>query len=80
MDETIRISSINEELWNSVLQGFQKENIQQVLEVVNANGRVIGTICESSSGQCYINGYPDIDYISLQAAATALLRGEAGKE
>ncbi|MEC4895456.1 MAG: hypothetical protein SAL07_19520 [Oscillatoria sp. PMC 1051.18] len=77
MEETIRIRAINRQDWDRVLKGFEAQNMQQVLEVVRSDGQQAGTICESQDGKCYVNGHPETDYASLQAAATALMKGEA---
>ena len=79
MDETIRISTIDKALWNSILQGFEPDKIEQVLEVMSADGIILGTICQIQDGRCYINGQPDIDYLSLQAAAAALMKNRVQK-
>lgn len=79
MDETIKVKAIEKQQWDTILQGFQPETIQQVLEVMYPNGETIGVICESLTGQCYINGNPENEFASLQAAATALMRGEEKK-
>lgn len=76
MDETIRVRAVNKSEWSSVLQGFEPETIQQVLEVYNSAGHKAGTLCESLDGKSYINGQPRVAYASLQAAAAALLKGE----
>lgn len=76
MDETIRIRAVSKSDWISVLQGFEPEKIQQVLEVYNPDGQKAGTLCESIDGQSYINGQPKVAYASLQAAAAALIKGE----
>lgn len=75
MDETIRIRPIDRNGWDAVLQGFSPETLQDVLEVVTADGQQIGILCESLDGKAYINGQPDTGYLSLQAAATALIKG-----
>jgi hypothetical protein len=77
MDETIQIRSIKKSDWNSTLQGFESDNIEQLLAVYGNNGEVIGTICESIDHKYYINGKPEVDYASLQAAAGALIKGES---
>jgi hypothetical protein len=79
MDETIRISTIDKKLWHSILQGFESDQIEQVLEVMGADGIILGTICQVEDGRCYINGEPDIDYLSLQAAAAALMKYRGAK-
>lgn len=80
MDETIRIRSVDQSNWDKVLQGFQPEQIQQLLTVYGANGSVTGNICESKDGKYYINGQPEVEYPSLQAAAGKLLRAKDSKQ
>jgi hypothetical protein len=77
MEETIRIRSVDKNEWSKTLQGFQPDNIQQVLEVYGVDGAVMGRICESVEGRYYINGQPEMDYASLQAAAGALIKSES---
>lgn len=74
MDETIQIRSISKSDWEATLQGFQSDNIEQLLAVYGNNGEVIGTICESVDRKYYINGQPEVNYASLQAAAAELLK------
>lgn len=74
MDETIRIRAVDKDEWNETLKGFQPDSIEQLLAVYSATGEVVGTICASVDGKYYINGQPEVDYTSLQAAAGALLR------
>ncbi len=76
MEETIRIRSVDKSDWNQTLNGFQPDQINQLLAVYGADGKVVGSICESLEGQYYINGQPDFTYASLQAAAGALIKGE----
>lgn len=76
MEETIRIRSVDKNDWNQTLQGFQPDRIQQLLAVYGADGQIVGNICESTESKYYINGKPEFAYISLQAAAGALLKGE----
>lgn len=76
MEETIRIRSVDKSDWSQALQGFQPDQINQMLAVYGADGQVVGTICESAEGKYYINGKPELSYASLQAAAGALLKGE----
>ncbi|MBD1907694.1 hypothetical protein NDI37_15620 [Funiculus sociatus GB2-A5] len=76
MEETIRIRAVDKSDWSSVVEGFDIETIQDVLEVVGADGQKIGLLCETEDGNSYINGQPETAYISLQAAATALLKGK----
>jgi hypothetical protein len=76
MDETIRIRSVEKSDWSTTLQGFQPDRIEQLLEVYGADGVVVGTICESVDGKYYINGKPEFNYASLQAAAGALIQGK----
>jgi hypothetical protein len=76
MEETIRIRPVDQSHWAQTLQGFQPEQIQQILAVYGADGLVVGNICESVEGKYYINGQPELTYGSLQAAAGALLKGE----
>ncbi len=76
MEETIKISSVEKNDWGATLQGFPPEQIQQVLAVYGNDGLVVGTICESVDGKYYINGQPEVDYASLQAAAGALIQGD----
>ena len=75
MEETIRILPIHQNDWSAILQGFLPETIQQLLQVYGADGEKVGTICEAVDGKAYINGQPEIAYASLQAAATALIKG-----
>jgi hypothetical protein len=75
-DETIKIRSVDKSAWSATLQGFQPDKIEQLLEVYGADGLVIGSICESVEGKYYINGQPEVDYASLQAAAGSLINGE----
>lgn len=74
MEETIRIRSIEPTNWDTTLNGFQPDKIDQVLEVYGAEGQVVGTICASVEGKYYINGQPEVEYASLQAAAGALIQ------
>jgi hypothetical protein len=74
MEETIRIGAIDKSDWTTTLQGFQPDAIAQLLAVYGADGVVVGTICESVEGRYYINGQPEVDYASLQAAAGALVK------
>lgn len=74
MEETIKIRSIDKSEWSAMLQGFQPDRIQQVLAVYKSDGLVVGSLCESVDGKYYINGKPDVDYASLQAAAGALIQ------
>ncbi len=76
MEETIRIRPVDKSEWNQTLQGFQSDQIQQMLAVQGADGLIVGNICESVDGKYYINGQPELTYGSLQAAAGALLKGE----
>lgn len=80
MDETIRIRSVDRSDWSSVLQGFQPETIEQLLDVYGSEGQKIGTICEGVDGKSYINGQPETNYANLQAAAAALMRSEIASE
>jgi hypothetical protein len=77
MDETIKIRSVEQSEWSTLLQGFQPDNIQQLLAVYGPDGLVIGSICESVEGKYYINGQPNVNYASLQAAAGALIKGDS---
>lgn len=74
MEETIRIRTIEQIDWEKTLQGFQPDKIDQVLEVYGAEGQIVGTLCASTDGKYYINGKPEVDYASLQAAAGALIQ------
>lgn len=74
MEETIRIRTIDQIEWEKNLKGFQPDTIDQVLEVCGAEGQIVGTICASLDGKYYINGKPEVDYASLQAAAGALIQ------
>lgn len=74
MDETIRIRSVERSGWSSTVKGFDIDKLQQVLEVYGADGEKIGILCESLDGESYINGDPETTYLSLQAAATALMK------
>jgi hypothetical protein len=76
VEETIKIRSVEKSDWSATLQGFQPDEIAQMLAIYGIDGLVIGTICESVEGKYYINGQPDVDYASLQAAAGALIQGE----
>lgn len=76
MEETIKIRSVDKKDWSTTLQGFQPNEVEQVLQVYGADGVVVGTLCESVKGRYYINGQPEVDYASLQAAAGALIKGE----
>lgn len=76
MEETIRIRAIDQEDWSATLQGFQPEAIAQLLAIYGPDGAIVGTICESVEGKYYINGQPETDYASLQAAAGALIKRE----
>lgn len=76
MEETIKIRSVAQKDWSTTLQGFQPDEVEQVLQVHGADGVVVGTLCESVEGKYYINGKPEVDYASLQAAAGALIKGE----
>jgi hypothetical protein len=77
MEETIRIRPVDESDWDATLQGFQPDHIEQLLAVYGSDGGVVGTICASVEGKFYINGKPEVDYASLQAAAGALIQGES---
>ncbi|MBE9125639.1 MULTISPECIES: hypothetical protein [unclassified Coleofasciculus] len=77
MDETIRINFVSRNKWHKIIQGFQSEQIEQILEVRYPNGTVAGIICESQEGLFYLNGKPDVNYRSLQAAAEALIKCKA---
>lgn len=74
MDETIRIRAVDREDWSDTLKGFQPDSIEQLLAVYSATGEIVGTICASVDGKYYINGQPEVDFTSLQAAAGALLK------
>jgi hypothetical protein len=74
VEETIRIRTIDQTNWDTAIQGFQLDKIDQVLEVFGAEGQVVGTICASVDGKYYINGQPEVEYASLQAAAGALIQ------
>jgi hypothetical protein len=74
MDETIRIRLVDKGEWSETLQGFQPNKIRQVFEIYGADGQAIGYICESLESKYYINGKPEVDYASLQAAAGALVK------
>lgn len=74
MDETIRIRSIESRDWGKILQGFELEKIEQLLELFGADGCVVGTICETVDGKYYINSQAEVEYTSLQGAAAALLK------
>jgi len=74
MDETIRIRSIEPRDWPTILQGFELDKIEQLLELFGSDGVVIGTICESVDGKYYINSQPDFNYNSLQVAVAALIK------
>jgi hypothetical protein len=76
MEETIKIRSVDKSEWSETLQGFQIDELEQVLKVYGVDGVVVGTICESVEGKYYINGQPEVGYASLQAAAGALIKGE----
>jgi len=39
MEETIRIRAVDKSDWSSVVEGFDIETIQDVLEVVGADGQ-----------------------------------------
>jgi hypothetical protein len=75
MEETIRILPIPKNDWSPILQGFLPETIQQLLQVYGADGEKVGIVCETVDGKAYINGQPEMAYASLQAAATALIKG-----
>ncbi len=77
MDETIQIRAVKKSDWDSILQGFESDNIEQLLAVYGNNGEVVGNICESVDHKYYINGQPEDNYPSLQAAAAALIKGES---
>lgn len=74
MDETIRIGSVDKSDWNTTLQGFQPDEVKQLFKVFSVNGQVAGVICETVGGKYFINGQPQIDYSSLQAAAGAIVK------
>ncbi|HBB33792.1 MAG TPA: hypothetical protein DDZ80_01110 [Cyanobacteria bacterium UBA8803] len=76
MEETIKIRSLEQSEWSTTLQGFQPSEIEQVLAVYNADGSLVGTICEAVGSKYYINGQPELDYPSLQAAAGALINSK----
>jgi hypothetical protein len=76
MEETIRIRQVDKSDWSATLQGFQPDHIAQMLAVYGADGQAVGTICESVEGKYYINGQPEVDYASLQAAAGALIQSD----
>lgn len=77
MDETIKIRSVDQSEWSNLLQGFQPDNVKQLLAVYGPDGLVIGSICESVDEKYFINGQPNVNYASLQAAAGALIKGES---
>jgi|GEM_PF-3529167 len=77
MDETIQIRSIEKTDWDSTLQGFQSDSIEQLLAVYGNNGELMGTICKSVDNKYYINGQPEDNYATLQAAAAELLKHES---
>lgn len=74
MEETIRIRSVDKNRWSETLQGFQPDEVKQLLEVYGVDGLVVGIICESVEGKYYINNQPEVGYTSLQAAAGALIK------
>lgn len=76
MDETIRIRPVEKSDWSATLQGFQPDTVEQLLAIYGADGLVVGSICESVDGKYYINGQPEVGYISLQAAAGALIKSQ----
>jgi hypothetical protein len=76
MEETIRIRPVDKTDWSHTLDGFQPDRIQQLLAVCSTGGMVVGNICESVEGKYYLNGQPEVEYLSLQAAAEALIRGK----
>ncbi|HEY9673966.1 MAG TPA: hypothetical protein V6D11_21170 [Waterburya sp.] len=80
MEETIRIRSVDKSEWSQTLKGFQLDQVQQVLAIYGVDGQVVDTICELVDGKFYINGQPDVDYPSLQAAAGAVIKGERGAQ
>jgi hypothetical protein len=77
MDETIRIRVVDKNDWSETLQGFQLDKVEQVLAVYGADGQVVGVICESVDGKYFINGQPEVDYSTLQAAAGALIKSNS---
>jgi hypothetical protein len=74
MEETIRIRPVDKSQWSQTLQGFQLDQIRQLLAVQCTGGEVAGTICETVDGKYYINGQPTVEYGNLQAAAGALFK------
>lgn len=77
VEETIRINFVSRNKWNEIIQGFQSDQIEQLLEIRYPNGTVAGIICESQEGLFYINGKPQVNYRSLQAAAEAVIKCKA---
>lgn len=76
MEETIRIRPVDKSAWSQRLNGFQPEQIKQLLEICSTGGLVVGSICESVEGKFYINGQPDVAYSSMDAVTKAILRGK----
>ncbi|MBW4651054.1 MAG: hypothetical protein KME06_20550 [Kastovskya adunca ATA6-11-RM4] len=77
MEETIKIRAVDRNDWSTTLQGFGPEEIQQLLAVYSSE-QVVGTICESVDGKFYVNGLPEMEYFSLQAAAASLFKDKEG--
>jgi hypothetical protein len=80
VEETIKIRSVDKSDWSATLQGFQADQIVQLMAIYGGEGLVVGSICESVDGRYYINGQPEVDYASLQAAAGALIQGKRQAE
>jgi hypothetical protein len=76
MDETIRIRAIAPQDWPAIIQGFELDKIEQVLELLRSDGSVTGTICEAVDGKYYINGQPNINYASIQAVTAVLIKSK----
>jgi hypothetical protein len=76
MDETIRINPVQQGDWNETIEGIQPNQVQQVWQVCGVDGQVVGTICETVEGKFLINGQPEVEYVSLQAAAGAIIKGD----
>jgi len=74
MEDTIKVQAVDKNKWNTTLQGFQSNQIRQLWQVLNSDGTILGTICESVEDKYYLNGHPELDYPSLQVAAKVLIK------
>ncbi|MBD0343828.1 MAG: hypothetical protein ICV63_03105 [Coleofasciculus sp. Co-bin14] len=76
MDETIRINPVQQSDWNETIEGIQANQVKQVWQVCGVDGQIVGIICETVEEKFLINGQPEVEYVSLQAAAGAIIKGD----